>query len=76
MYWAQAMSEQTADLALAEKFSGIAEALAQNEAAIIAELEAAQGQAVDMGGYYNPDEELVAKAMRPSATLNGIINAF
>jgi len=76
MYWAKAMSEQTADPALAEKFSGIAEALAQNEAAIIAELGAAQGQAVDMGGYYKPDEEFVAKAMRPSATLNGIIDAF
>jgi len=76
MYWAQAMSEQTADLALAEKFSGIAEALAQDEAAIIAELEAAQGQPVDLGGYYNPDEKLVARAMRPSATLNGIIGAF
>jgi len=75
MYWAQAMSEQTADPALAEKFSGIAEVLAQDEAAIIAELEAAQGQAVDMGGYYNPDEALVARAMRPSATLNGIIDA-
>jgi len=74
MYWAQAMSEQTAHPVLAEKFSAIAEALAQNEAAIIAELEAAQGQAVDMGGYYNPDEALVARAMRPSATLNGIIN--
>ena len=76
MYRAQAMSEQTADLALAEKFSGIAEALAQDEAAIIAELEAAQGQPVDLGGYYNPDEKLVARAMRPSATLNGIIGAF
>ncbi len=76
MYWAQAMSEQTADPALAEKFSGIAEALAQNEAAIMAEMNGAQGQAVDMGGYYNPDEELIARAMRPSATLNGIIGAF
>jgi len=75
-YWARAMSEQTGEPALAEKFSGIAEALAQNEATIIAELEAAQGQAVDMGGYYKPDEELVASAMRPSATLNGIIDAF
>jgi isocitrate dehydrogenase len=76
MYWAQAMSEVTDEPVLAEKFSGVAEALAKSESAIIAELDAAQGQPVDMGGYYNPDDELAAAAMRPSATLNGIIDTI
>jgi len=76
MYWAQAMSEVTDEPVLAEKFSRVAEALAKSESAIIAELDAAQGQPVDMGGYYNPDDELAAAAMRPSATLNGIIDTI
>jgi isocitrate dehydrogenase len=76
MYWAQAMAEKTSEPELAEKFSGVAQALAENEAVIIAELEAAQGKAVDIGGYYNPDDELTISAMRPSATLNEIIDGI
>jgi len=76
LYWAQAMSEQSGDAELAEKFAAVAKALAEDEAAIIAELEAAQGQAVDVGGYYNPDDVLAVKAMRPSTTLNGIIDGI
>ena len=75
MYWAQAMAEQTDDAELAGRFSAVAIALAANEVKINAELDAAQGNAVDIGGYYNPDDKLAAIAMRPSATLNDIIDS-
>ncbi|MDH3545633.1 MAG: NADP-dependent isocitrate dehydrogenase, partial [Gammaproteobacteria bacterium] len=74
LYWAQALAGQTEDAELAKKISGVAEALAANEAAILAELNAAQGHAVDIGGYYRPDEDLAVRAMRPSSILNGIID--
>ncbi len=74
MYWAQAISES--DSANAEKFAGIAQALADNEDAINAELLAAQGEAVDVGGYFQPDDALASAAMRPSATLNSIIDGI
>ena len=73
LYWAQAMAAQTGDADLAKHFAPIAEQLAANEAKIMADLDAAQGSAVDIGGYYHPDPEKVAAAMRPSATLNAII---
>jgi isocitrate dehydrogenase len=76
MYWAQAMSEQTEVSELAQRFSDAATALADNEATIIAELNAAQGVAVDIGGYYHPDAKLASAAMRPSATLNKIIDSI
>jgi isocitrate dehydrogenase len=76
MYWAQAVAEQTDDTALAEKFSAVASALAENESAIVEELNAAQGQAVDTGGYYNPNDDMAGAAMRPSATLNAIIDTI
>ncbi|MDH3349901.1 MAG: NADP-dependent isocitrate dehydrogenase [Gammaproteobacteria bacterium] len=76
MYWAQAMSEQTLEPQLAEKFSAAAKSLAENEATIIEEINAAQGQAIDIGGYYNPDDDLASSAMRPSATLNRIIDSI
>ncbi|MGX0903673.1 isocitrate dehydrogenase [Roseovarius sp. MBR-79] len=72
-YWAEALAAQSDDAALAEEFGPIAEALAENEAAIVAELAAAQGKPADIGGYYHPDPEKLAAVMRPSATLNGII---
>ena len=72
----QAVASQDADPELAARFAAVASALAENEAAIIEELNAAQGQAIDVGGYYNPDDALAAAAMRPSATLNGIIDAI
>jgi isocitrate dehydrogenase len=76
MYWAQAMAVQTDDSELAQKFTPVATALAEYEAAIIDELNDAQGSAVDIGGYYNPDDDMATKAMRPSATLNGIIDSI
>ena len=73
LYWAQALAAQGADKQLADRFAPVAAALAANEAKIVAELEAAQGSAQDLGGYYKPDTALVVQAMRPSATLNEII---
>lgn len=73
MYWAQALAEQNEDAELKAEFAPIAEALTSNEEKIVAELLAVQGQPVEIGGYYHPDEKLVDTAMRPSATLNGIL---
>ncbi len=73
-YWAQALASQTEDKALAEEFASIAEQLAANEEKIVAELNGAQGVAGDLGGYYAPDAEKASNLMRPSATLNAIIN--
>jgi isocitrate dehydrogenase len=73
LYWAQAVAAQKTNPELAERFRPVAEALAANEAKIVEELNAAQGPAQDLGGYYKPDAERCAKAMRPSATLNEII---
>jgi len=76
MYWAQALTEQDSDTELQAVFSPVAKQLQENEATITEELLAAQGHAVDIGGYYKPDEALVIAAMRPSATLNGIISSM
>ena len=73
-YWAKALAEQSDDKALAARFAPIAKALADNEAKIVGELAAVQGKPVDIGGYYQPDPVRTAKAMRPSATLNAIID--
>jgi isocitrate dehydrogenase len=75
-YWARALADQTANAALAERFGPVAAALEENEETILAELNAAQGQPQDLGGYYLPDPERAAAAMRPSETLNGIIDAI
>jgi isocitrate dehydrogenase len=75
-YWAEALSTQTADAALAEKFTPVAEALVKNEEKIISELVASEGEAKDIGGYYHPNEAKAEAAMRPSATLNSIIDAI
>lgn len=75
MYWAQALVEQKEDTALASQFKDLADALAANESKIINELNEVQGPAVDIGGYYLFDPKLAEKAMRPSSTLNAIINA-
>jgi len=61
---------------LAAKFAPVAAELKEKEETIIAELLAVEGQAQDIGGYFNPNEELAEKAMRPSATLNAIIDAI
>ena len=73
LYWAQAMADQNEDAGLKASFAPIAEQLASNEKTIVAELEQAQGSAVDLGGYYQTDPVKVEKAMRPSSTLNSII---
>jgi isocitrate dehydrogenase len=72
-YWAEALAAQSEDAALAAEFAPMAKALADGEAAIIAELAAAQGKPADTGGYYHPNAEKLANVMRPSATLNAII---
>lgn len=73
LYWAQALAEQTADAALQAAFKPIAEALSANESKIVEELLAVQGKKVDVGGYYKPDATRSSAALRPSATLNGIL---
>ena len=70
MYWAQAVAAQTDDAELAALFAAPARALADGEDKILAELKAAQGKPVDIGGYYQPDEARASQAMRPSPTLN------
>jgi isocitrate dehydrogenase len=76
LYWAEALAANGSNSMLAEKFSAVAKALADNEDQINTELLAAQGTAVDIGGYYQPDEQLAADAMRPSKTLNAIIDSI
>lgn len=76
MYWAEVLATQTDDTELQSKFKGIANLLIENEAKILAEIAAAEGKATDIGGYYKPDKDLVSKAMRPSATLNAIIDSI
>ncbi|MDC4205576.1 MAG: NADP-dependent isocitrate dehydrogenase [Candidatus Manganitrophus sp.] len=75
-YWAQALAEQTQDKDLQARFSKIAKEMEQNEQKILAELKAAQGKPVDLGGYYHSDPEKTTKAMRPSPTLNAIVDAI
>ncbi len=70
LYWAQELAGQTEDPELAARFAPLAERLAADEAAIVAELAEVQGAPVDIGGYYRPDPDRAAEAMRPSATLN------
>ena len=76
LYWAEALAAQTKDAELQARFAKVAKAMQENEAKINAELIGAQGKPVDIGGYYLPDGEKAARAMRPSATLNAIIDAL
>jgi isocitrate dehydrogenase len=76
MYWAEALAAQTVDKDLATRFANVAQQLQENEAKINEELIGAQGKPQDIGGYYNPDPAKTEKAMRPSATLNAIIDAI
>ena len=76
LYWAQALARQNKDSVLQERFRKVAEQLENNEEKIARELLAAQGEPVDIGGYYMPDEAKVEKAMRPSPTFNAIIDAM
>ena len=75
LYWAEALATQTEDAALAAAFGPVAESLRSSEEAIVEELIRVQGAPMDIGGYYAPDRALGTAAMRPSATLNAIIDA-
>ena len=76
LYWAQALAAQDEDADLKARFAALAKELADNEETILSELQAVQGTPVDMGGYYHPDVAKVTEAMRPSKTLNRIIDSF
>ncbi|HSC86411.1 MAG TPA: NADP-dependent isocitrate dehydrogenase [Polyangiaceae bacterium] len=73
LYWAQALAAQSSDAEFKKLFTPIAEQLTANEAKIVEELIAVQGKPVDVGGYYQPNDELATKALRPSATFNAIL---
>jgi len=76
MYWAEALAAQTSDPEIAAKFAPAAEELQENEARINEELIGAQGKPQDIGGYYHPDTSKTGAAMRPSATLNSIVDGI
>lgn len=75
LYWAQALADQSKDIALQKTFAPIAKALSENETKIVDELNGAQGVKMDIGGYYKPDVEKTSAAMRPSKTFNNILSA-
>ena len=74
MYWAEALAEQTENAEIQARFKVVAQELAANETKINEELIAVQGQPMNIGGYFMADEKLAEAAMRPSVTLNTIIN--
>ena len=74
LYWARALAEQEEDTVLRDRFASLARGIEQAEPAVMAELTAAQGASVDIGGYYKPDPALLAKAMRPSETFNTLLS--
>ena len=76
LYWAQALAAQDKDAELKAVFAPVAEKLAAQEAVILAELSAGAGKPADIGGYYAPDADKTAQAMRPSAALNAVIDAL
>ena len=76
LYWAQTLAEQSKDADVKARFSKVAVELAENEEKIIDEMNAAQGQPVDIGGYYRPDREKTTQAMRPSPTFNAIVDSI
>jgi isocitrate dehydrogenase len=76
MYWAQALAEQSKDQELQQIFTPIAQKLAENEAKIVVELNAVQGEPADLGGYYRPDEHKATQVMRPSDTFNTIVDSI
>jgi len=73
-YWAKALAKQTQDSELQKIFINVADQISNNEDKIVSELIDIQGKSVDIGGYYQPDEELTSKSMRPSSTLNSILD--
>ena len=76
MYWAEALASQDVDAELKEIFTKVSSELNSKEDEIVAELINAQGQSQELGGYYQPNAELAAKAMRPSTTLNAVLNSL
>ncbi|KKO46057.1 isocitrate dehydrogenase [Arsukibacterium ikkense] len=76
LYWAQELAKQTTDTLLAARFNTLADAMQANEQQILSELNGVQGKPVDIGGYYKPNDKLVAEAMRPSVTLNRTLQAL
>jgi isocitrate dehydrogenase len=76
LYWADELAKQTADADLANKFSNVAAQLAANEETIVKELLAVQGNKVDLGGYFHPNPELARAAMRPSVTMNALVESL
>ena len=76
LYWAKALAAQDEDADLKAEFAPVAETLAEQETAILEELNRVQGQPVELSGYYAPDEAALVQAMRPSATFNGIVDAI
>ncbi|KUM43565.1 NADP-dependent isocitrate dehydrogenase [Pseudomonas sp. EpS/L25] len=73
LYWVQALAEQHDDAELQAQFAPVAKSLTADEAKVVAELNGVQGQPVDIGGYYHPDQAKTSQAMRPSATLNAAL---
>lgn len=76
LYWAQALAAQTEDAALQAQFAPLAKTLTENEAKIVAELKAASGKPIDLGGYYRPDFAKASAALRPSATFNNALKSL
>jgi isocitrate dehydrogenase len=76
MYWARALADQTQDRMLSTTFAPIAQQLEQHESTIVAELNGVQGKPVEIGGYYHPDPAKTSAAMRPSPTLNRIVDSM
>ncbi|MFN3564255.1 MAG: NADP-dependent isocitrate dehydrogenase, partial [Moraxella osloensis] len=75
-YWAEELANQEEDSELKTKFAPLAQALSENEDKIVAELNEVQGQRVDIGGYYKPDQQKLSQVMRPSATFNQALASF
>jgi isocitrate dehydrogenase len=76
LYWAQALAEQTKDADLQSTFTPVAKQLSDQEAIIVTELNAVQGDAAEIGGYYRPNKALLISVMRPSSSLNAIIDGM
>ncbi|MDH5541690.1 MAG: NADP-dependent isocitrate dehydrogenase [Nitrospinota bacterium] len=75
-YWAKALADQNVDAEIKNRFGKVAKLLLENESKIISELNSVQGKPADVGGYYRPDAEKATRVMRPSPTLNSIIDSI
>ncbi len=75
-YWAQELAVQNSDIELKSKFAPVAKALTEKEASILAEIASAEGKPTDIGGYYKPDKDMAFNALRPSKTLNSIVDSL